>query len=742
MLYDTLTYSGAEKSLKDWGFSLDSCNLVIKNQSPDTFRATIAGGSILDDAVFAFEGQVILRSGCASVDGTPNSFSSGTVEFAGKRVGQPMRADSTGKGVTYEFQNAWYDLEHVNFLNSYKGYDGTVYSLAEVVLNTIVWAGPGTFTDVYGTVVPANSLGYVTTGQQINAILQFLLDIYTAQSMAAPYAIGTIDPFLVMPSIISKPLMCADALITELGLSPRTTVWFDYTYVDHSTRGGSPPKVNVNFTDNFTSATMPLFQRTSSPFNKLANIQPRPELQARAVVVSYKIVATVDGSQVISYVTDKWGPNGHNSGSDPATGLRVLNEVVNLQGFNATTVKGTVVVEPLACQGGSQATKRAWWADKQGGEFTALEDYKVRFQDDAASPAATTIPDAEIYDVVGAAVLAGADLTTYAYRVVHGTVHPWMKESTGDAALVKKCRIKAAMEFSTYEASGSSDTDTTGHRLSHTKHGDHSVSVELTNVDVSGDQTAIASYTPGESYILGGPTDATLAGLGQSWWQYTAGYTGIAWYLYHALSKLQYDGDYVLVEASFSGGVSMANRLNLSGGRTEWLTMDAQIQEITKNFGRHTTSVKIGVAKHLSAGDLSSLLQTLRVRQPWYNPALRADPTLGSGNTITMPQAAGNANTTEGADSKTIASVLSIADGSGNKIKASQDVSDPSKPFISLQTFDSSSTPVLQDMETDLQIKLAYEDLIGTNKKVKFRAMCVNDNGVKKTSYIPCTLPE
>ena len=136
--------------------------------------------------------------------------------------------------------------------------------------------------------------------------------------------------------------------------------------------------------------------------------------------------------------------------------------------------------------------------------------------------------------------------------------------------------------------------------------------VVLTNLP-SGRYQTLASYTPGELYVIG------------------AG--GIAEYIFKHLNSPQYDGDAVHVAANFanigaSNYVDLGCVLNLSGGAAEWTTMNAQIQSIEEDFFAKTTTVQIGVAKHLNSGQLSSMLNMWHSRRTWYNTGIRTDPTV------------------------------------------------------------------------------------------------------------------
>jgi hypothetical protein len=363
----------------------------------------------------------------------------------------------------------------------------------------------------------------------------------------------------------------------------------------------------------------------------------------------------VDGRQVVDYAIDKWGAHGANSASDPSAGLRVLSETIDLQGYNVTTTTAQMDCEALACRGGTNATKRAWWASRRGGEQAKFSDSRVRFQDNAFVE--TTIPDATITYATSAgadtdgnpriagAALSTADLALFTSRLVRGTHHSWM---TIGGVPVRSLKVRASVrtEHAIYDvvATGdtlnqlpasetASNTATNGSRQGKVNTEETHGNIELTNAANALDgspftATTIASSTPGELYILG------------------AG--GIAQYLFNALLAFQYDGEYAKVETDFANNVSLMNAINFTGGRSEWATMNAQPQSVIEDFGTRETFVQIGVANHLSAGQLSSLLNLWAFRRPWYNPAVRADNSVANGGAVSMPQTAGGANATDG----------------------------------------------------------------------------------------------
>jgi hypothetical protein len=678
MTCDTLTLGGAEKSFVDWGFST-AISGEKNNQAADTFNATLVTANIADEATaptFPFEAQVIVRVNRALSAGV---FSGGTIKFQGKRVGQPMKASSSGQGVTYKFEGAWYDLSNTHYQQAFQGVSGQ-YAIGETILFC--------YAQMYNANGSSYSYGLISVGDQIQFILEWLLAQYAAQGMAAPFkftgrnhaltpAVAT-NPYggfyywpavggttisaalysLYLPTFITKPIMCAEAIKKCLEMSPTANAWFD-----HAT---TPPTFRVTVPADKTAKTLPLFDGVS---HKSISIHRRDDLFVRAVNIIFRVSSKVGSNTVIDYVPDKWGANGSNSPSDPGTGLRVVNELIDIQGSAQTSVTGHLDCEPLGFSSAQLGTtygtvadnlaKRQWWSGKRGGEQAKFEDTRIRFQKfdvPSGSTVQTYVPDACIYyseagvDSTGAAVAANQEFTSadyafYTYRLVRGTHHAWMT-TAGSGPLVNgkppqvpvksvKVKIHAPMTYANYDitsAAGNPDLDTTGLKHGNPNSEDVHVNVELTN-GPTGNYSAMATASQGECIIVG------------------AG--GIAQYLFQTLNAYQYDGDAVHVAASFADAaaanyVDLGCALNLSNGAVEWAAMNAQIQSISEDYHLHTTKVKIGVAKHLNSGQLASLLQMWRNRREWYNPATKADNTIPSGGDVDLPITAGSADTAHG----------------------------------------------------------------------------------------------
>lgn len=588
--FDTFEYNGTERTVAAWRFAREGSTSTFWNQRVDVLRMVHPGGSPADAEIFPFEAAIIFRTQRDSADGSDNSFSGGAVEFSGKRVGEVVDLRPNYAGVRYEFQGPWYDLEHTVYQQPFGSWQSgslTFPFQSELMLYTRL----NTTTGV---------LSFITNGAQVQDILQFLLDQNTAQGLPLPYQIGTIDAALNLLPLPCRPMPCSDAILKCLELSSDCVVSFDYTFL--------PPKLNVRSIYNATPLTLPIADGVS---HKSLRIVARPDLRPRAVIVVFKTTTSIDGTNFISILPQKYGPHGAGNAADPDSGLRVIVDWIDVLGPQTTTVSQSIQTAPVNCNGGTQAAKRAWWAlhDKQ------FADLRLRLQ--KSDGTATTIGDATVTEAdTGAAV----SLVDYPNELVDGTIHPWM------AFNVKRVRISVQMTYAVYSAVGASETDTAGgpalHRYTQKE---HHIEITVTN-GTTGTYGAVASVTTGEDI----PADLALG-------------------IWTALNRLQYEGDYLKVQAAINGGVSLANCLNLSGGRAEWATMNAQIQSIQKDYGTGQTQVTIGPAKHLNAAQLMDIFRAWRFRLLTYNPAVRAsgNPGTSSGGTE-ISKNAPKKNTMEG----------------------------------------------------------------------------------------------
>jgi hypothetical protein len=104
--------------------------------------------------------------------------------------------------------------------------------------------------------------------------------------------------------------------------------------------------------------------------------------------------------------------------------------------------------------------------------------------------------------------------------------------------------------------------------------------------------------------------------------------TGAAAALYASLSVLQYEGQVTTVQEEVTGSLHPGDRLHLSGGRSEWADMGAQIHRVTWDISAGRTMLDFGPSQHLAPADFAELIRDQS--RDFYAPGLPAQAA-GSG---------------------------------------------------------------------------------------------------------------
>jgi len=580
----TLEYSGTEKALWDWGFSLDSASLALRNLASSIFSVVRLGDAITDAAVFPYRGKVVIRSGRS---GSGTSWSGGIVDFIGYRQLHLVASSGASLGVRYSFADAWHFLEATPYQQFYasRNVDGTVLAYKAVPELML-------FTYLDGS----NVLQHYDSGQQIAAVLQFVIDAFAAQSMAQPFIIGTIDPALDLPSYQTRQVMCAAVIKKCLELSPDVNLVVDYTT---SVTGVPTPTFHFRARASQTPLSLALHNGTN---HSSIQIEARDDLTPRAVVIWYKITGSDTGQQWVVYLFDKYGPNGQSNASDPAYGLDVLTQFIDLQGQQTVSVTADIVTETVEATNATDATRLAWWKKK----CPKLASDKVRSASLVIPAASVTVKDQS-----GSTV----SLATYPRELKEGPLPSWTGKTVQEVTIIGK------VSYDIYTSSGgAAGAGVAG--LLMTKHVEEEVAVKIQITDATTTTySVLAESIPGED--VPGLTGIT-AGVGT----FT---NGLAKDIYTSLATVQYEGQDVRVESEPTALISFANVLNLTGGLAAWSTMNAQLQTISKHYGTGHTEVSFGPPAHNSAGQMFELMQYSRPRFVWYNPALRETANYGTG---------------------------------------------------------------------------------------------------------------
>jgi hypothetical protein len=437
--YWTLVYDGTEKTLAAWGFS-ESAEGLFSHLQVDTFSLDIPGALIEDDPVIPFEGSVIIYQNRASETGATNSFSGGTIEFQGKRLLHVLDGRPTFEGVTMQFGGPWYDLDQTPYLQAVKTYTGDPENLGTFTVSEVV---------LFQKIV-ALAVVKTTNGEQITAILQSLLDQYAAQSMAAPFQIGTIDPAVNLPTYQAKDIKCSEAIQLCLRSSPDCKLWFDYTT--------TPPTCHVRKQANLTAATVALADGVRHESIKLT---PRYDLQARGVTIYFKQTNSADGFNWVSMVTQQAGT--------AVGGLRGIIQTVDLQGVSSTSARAELEVLTVANNLNFWKQVLPEFASGRIRNFATLGGIEVK--DDAG---------------------ANVSLATYPNMLLDGSnVASWMVMG-GTSVVARRATIKAWVSYDQYDA------DTDGRLVAKFPRKELHARVNLTN-GISGVYSSVLSSASGEA---------------------------------------------------------------------------------------------------------------------------------------------------------------------------------------------------------------------------------------------------
>lgn len=648
----TLEYDGLEQTFADWGLAHEGAagTFVNGGHGMDQFAITVPGAKVDDAPLFPFEAAVKVRRNRTLTGGV---FSGGALEFQGKRFNIVLEGRPEFEGVIYVFVGPAYDLQATAYQQTTYNYTGDPDALSTNLVSDVVLfqkvTGPG-------TVILRD------TGEQIGDILQHLLDVYSAQSMAAPYQIGTIEPAVPLPTYQAKDITCAEAIQICLRCSPNAVVQFDHTT--------SPPTCNVLLQGSLTPVSVAIGDGVK---HEAMSLRPRSDLQVRGVCLYFRSSINDNGTTWVAMTKQKYPADG------PESGLRVLVQTIDMQGWSRTTVTGRLQVLAVA-------NNRAWWKVF----VPELQSTRIR----NFSVGSMTIKD-ENGDAVS--------LATYPNCLIDGSsIAPWMRLGGGAAVVGKQVTITADATYDQWDVEatgGDPEAATNGIKREVFPRKQLSARVTLTN-GTTGNYSALGSFTEGE---------AVPAGMAQA--------------IYEALSTLQYEGTVTLVENECASDIGIGNALNLTGGRAEWTTMNALVQSVRRAYGDGRTEITIGPAAHLSAADLTQLFLVNRLRRAWVNPASQATASNSAAGTVTMGEKSPKENTNVGLPERSL--MTAAADAGSGKMKVVTKDAGNERIVIERVT---TSTGARDTTHSYVVISAADLEALGlTNKEMKVRLLHFKD---------------
>jgi hypothetical protein len=698
----TITYGGTTQSIQDWGFTY--CRLRLRSRAASSLILDTAGGNPAADAAIPYGGQIIVQITMGD---------SSTYTWVGYRRKFSARAWPDAPATSLQFDDVWTDLMLTTFQHYWSMADGsgglTNKYFSRLNLFQDISAGPG------------SAWAYLTADAQIKQIVDFA---QTQCGLAVQY--GEVDPVWNMPVFQVKALSCAECL--QLVMKPMPDM---VTNIDYSTTLDGEPAPTINFLNrqNCAPVTLP-FAGTDSHgrHHKQSDITLRPDLQVPSVVIQYQITGTYDGSNY-----DDLGIDAYPSGS---TGLQkqALVFPVDLRGPSNNIVKATlhtVAIDP---------TSTTFWKTVK----PDLNDPNIVF--DATTPIVDTTINGGSGHPDGITILDGAGETVslsgpdgYPNKLLPSGGNPasWMTYE-GDEVEGVPVTIRATLKYTQKDPQ-------TGKVIHKVERGVVETRITLTNAPAG---TTIFSTVGSED--SGDPIPTNLAyfmwcsinNIAVNYVDSVATPPETAPSI-TAPENLQWEGEHQIVEDTIYSIITPANTLNISGGNSDWESMNAAIYAVDYDFFRGCTNIQFGPHKHLQAAEYFEMVMAFRYRSIWNNPALRNNGAQGAGGATDLGSQSPKENTTHQNPQQSAHTVASAPDDDGNVVVAQHDTNTNGGQIV-VQTLDTTTPGAV--VTSKPQVILSQNDLgalDGVGRIAKWRQFgCCDSSGNALQAWFASTEPE
>lgn len=376
-------------------------------------------------------------------------------------------------------------------------------------------------------------------------------------------------------------LTIADAIVRLLGSSPDAVVFWDYT----TTTTGSPtPTIKIGRRSNLTSTSLSIAPAGAGGTGSYAlfeslRLTSRPDLVVPGVFINYRRINTVNGNNYLAIESES-------AGSGLASAENALNRTVTLAGssFTSSMVEQACVTAIIPTALGSGVLTPA-----SGTDFTAVLAFFARGNKwllETGTSVTKLTPSTQFRWALAPNATTGVmeevtANTALTRELTEGAITPWMRDTTLN-------RRGQEQEFS-YEV----EATRTISGVSTTANGTITRSCLATNCS-----TQTYSFQESASSTLQEPTPSGLAAA-----------------VYAAMSSLQHEGSFTLVESECTLAIRPGKVVNLTGGRTEWTTMAAVVQQVSADLETGRTEIQVGFPTQLGPADLVEIYRANRFKR-------------------------------------------------------------------------------------------------------------------------------
>lgn len=583
----TLEHVGGEtKTLAEWGVQRPMFEAL--NQRPDTLVFHFPMAAADADALWAYRDELILRR-------------SGSVFFRGRVALTPRMMKPDAEGMRYEVRNIWWDLEKILWTQGWNG--GT---------------GSGTVRQHPRAILGIDPL----TGDRIDGrdALAPIADLATA--MGSPLTIvsnGLAEGFSPITAEANQSL--ADMIRAELRWHPDATVVASY---DES--GTTLTMVRRATAD---AVSLPVGARPTESIDIVERhdmVCDAVHLQYEASILElYRIPATTEDPARIGsrrrtiFFSDKWPEDSERTTQTmffALPGNAKDPDVPEIRPGEIQTHKQPIVTRPLPRPEEHDSTAVRWWYDKLGLAAYGLEtdDVKLPSSTVGAIRAHNIQISPEYREERPSAVnpestplFSTTDINALPRELVEGQIADWMGNLAVPVIATSTVAVKAssvnALDADLREPLMKMVWDRT--LISGTPYYliDGHESVIGTDARTKVYETPV-SVTAGVTVSDGSINAANINTIATA--QARSVIPNLAKRIFDSYSVLHYQGTLPIMEQEAGGTRYLGRALNLTGSRSEWSTMRAQIQGESIDIETGTTTLTFGPPQHLAVQDFLS----------------------------------------------------------------------------------------------------------------------------------------
>ncbi len=565
----TLLHNGTEKSLADWG--LRATRLQLRSMAADALELIAASQSTTPPA-FSADDKIELF-----LQTDPTLASTKVRKFTGWMDTKATQERAVEGVKNWVFTGPWRWLERAVFEQTW------VKNNSDGTKTTLRWA----HCFIPQRVVDSGGGGYVqqntTTGQQMRAALDYVLELAQLDGLPAPFTVAaSFDadvPNLTVPVQEVQNVYCSEVVRLMFRWSPGS-VWFDYST--------SPPTIYAKPYETQAAVNLSLTSKKQGDYNVIE----RHDLKHDAVSFTYEQVAQ-NGS--FNSVVDTWPASAN------PRGFRTLQRAFTFAAPSgltyAATVRNSLFPGPTNTNGWLNLFK---------------EDHPV-------------LDGERIY---GLRVVSALPAPTYTRRLQPNTTVPGWVITIYGPIVQEQLKMDVAYKVLKKDV----DPNTPGFDATNPQNFARVVEREEIKINVIS-----TDITPGQKSIwVEYDSGDTVPPLGEN---------GLARKVYDWVSRLQYQGFLNLTAQEVPEDLQLGRLLNLTDGSSAaWATMNSALNTLDLDINTGSARAEFGPPEYLTPQDRITLLQQARQRLTLSNPNAQVNGTIGFNTADVAADAAARAS--------------------------------------------------------------------------------------------------